>query len=321
MTIKIVVYVPNELGGVRNVTLSLVQGLQSLGHDVCIATNYKEILAHRNRFSSSVLISSLGAGLFNPLFSKSIYILHGFPMVDSQSFFARLLLRAIPIFVRRFGGKLVAVSHLTKVVHERLFGIKVHEVIHNGISDAFFKAPEDGEIEKQKTILYVGRLVEGKGIIEIINAFRNSDAPRLGYSLKFIGAGPLSESIKDASRKISYIKYIGELTEEQKVHELRRAAVFISMNSFEPMGVVFGEAIVTDCKIVAPHCGGHREFIPNGYPFFGCDPFKELSIVSALNHAIKTPFEYVANFDKTYFSYTKRVVPDYIGVLNNLESY
>jgi len=307
-----IIYVPNEIGGVKNVTYSLSMGLKRLGHSVKTVDSIMSLLLAWIDDKSAIFISSLSYGFFNPFFKKSIYILHGFPMHDTQSKIASFILRSIPKYVKFFNGKLIAVSHLTKEIHERLYGIMVDDVIHNGVSSEYFKDVISRKNEKEKNILYVGRIVEGKGVRNIISGYKLSGASDLGYKLVIVGSGSLLGELSSEVGECKDIIFKGEISEGDKVELMNVSDIFISLNSFEPMGVVFAEAIVTGCKIVAPFCGGYREFIPNAYPFFGCDPRRIDTVALAIERAIQIQADNLFDaIDIEYFSYEHRVAPDY----------
>jgi glycosyltransferase involved in cell wall biosynthesis len=307
-----IIYVPNEIGGVKNVTYSLSIGLQSHGHSVKIVNSIKGLLRAWIDIKSPIFISSLSFGIFNPLFKRSIYILHGFPMKDTQNIISAIILRGLPRYIKFFKGKLIAVSHLTREVHERIYGILTDAVIHNGVSSAYYNDKNISIKPKQKIILYVGRIVEGKGIRSIINGFISSKAKEFDYKLIFVGVGSLYGELSCEFLGSYDIIFKGEVSENEKVELMKASEIFISLNSFEPMGVVFAEAIVSNCKIVAPFCGGYREFIPTAYPFFGCDPRRTNTVALAIDRAIQSQAGNIfEDIDIQYFSYEYRVAPDY----------
>ena len=264
----VVVYSPSRLGGVRQVTESLARGIQQCGRRVMLVRSLQGVLRARFSHGASVAILSLETGPCSSLFRRSVYILHGFPVVDSYSRSRRLAVRLAARAARLGGAKIVAVSHLTRAVHERLYGIKVDAVVFNGCSDSFNDRArrKDSNTPRKRYVAYVGRLIDGKGLRNIVHAFHGSQLPSLGYVLKVAGAGPLDEWVKGKAREWPDIEHLGEITEGGKEDLLFGAEAFVSLNDFEPMGVVFVEALVAGCKLVAPFCGGHREFIPPGFP-------------------------------------------------------
>lgn len=67
-------------------------------------------------------------------------------------------------------------------------------------------------------LIYVGRLVENKGVKELLLLMKNLDKKK--YSLKIIGDGPLRSHIIQASYKASNIEYLGYISSKQKLFNL-----------------------------------------------------------------------------------------------------
>lgn len=309
----IVIYVPRKQGGVRHVTQSLATAVSRHGFEVIVAETarqfFRAALEDRSRYG----IGSLAAGFACPLFRRSVYILHGFATHDTHSLARRVVLRVMSRMLGAFGTKLCAVSDLTRMVHERLFGIRVDERIHNGVGEQLLA--RSSSTPKEKLILYVGRLIAGKGVERIVDGFRLSGLAACNYRLALAGDGPLKEVLRDLIGGDPAIDLLGEISEERKITLLNEADIFISLNNFEPMGVVFAEAVVTECKIVAPHCGGHREFIPQHYPMFACDPASAQDVAQALGRAARSDERFRSEQVRDYFSYEKRVAPAYLALL------
>jgi glycosyltransferase involved in cell wall biosynthesis len=313
----LVVYCPREMGGVRHVTEALSDGIEQNGRAVIRAHSLADLM--RARWSgASTAILSLEAGFLAGLYRKSVYILHGFPVVDSYSLARRVAVRAAARLARRGGARLVAVSHLTRAVHERLYGISVDAVIFNGCSGSLHRRaaePRNGST-RHKWITYVGRLIEGKGVKVIVAGFATSTLPSLGYELRIAGGGPLAEWVSEASRRCASIRMLGEISEQAKEDLLFSSEAFVSLNDFEPMGVVFVEAALAGCKIVAPFCGGHREFIPLEHAVSLCDPSSVVSVAAAFDR-LPSLRSMSAPWTSAAFSYPDHVAREYLAVLGD----
>jgi glycosyltransferase involved in cell wall biosynthesis len=96
---------------------------------------------------------------------------------------------------------------------------------------------------------------------------------------------------------------------------MARSSIFVSLSDLEPMGVVFVEAMLAGCAIVAPHFGGHREFIPPGYPLHPCDPGDVASIAAAMNAAARQAAR-GAPVDSRQFDYRASIAPAYLAALD-----
>lgn len=316
-TPPIAVHVPTELGGVRHVTESLSRAIEENGRAVVRVPDARALLRARAAGVKSAILS-LHTGFLAPLFERSVYILHGFPLVHVQSPLRRVAIRAAARVARSGGARLVAVSHLTRAVHENLYGIPVDEVIFNGCSESLHERARVAGMRppKAKAVAFVGRLVEGKGVRAIMEGFLASSLPSRGYVLRFAGAGPLATAIAEIGRRHPEIELLGEVSEAAKEELLLASEAFVSLNSFEPMGVVFVEAVLCGCKVVAPFCGGHREFIPVGHPLAPCDPYDVASIGAAFDRipSMALPGRPA---ELSMFSYRETIAPRYLRALDS----
>ena len=67
-------------------------------------------------------------------------------------------------------------------------------------------------------MIYVGRLVENKGIKELLSLNKNLDKEL--FSLKIVGDGPLKNIVQEASRAYSNIDYVGYVKSKRKLFNL-----------------------------------------------------------------------------------------------------
>lgn len=309
---KIIIYTDNKEGGVRNVTQNLAAGLRSNGHDTYEAETFGEVIRLAIAHPRSAAVLSLSTGVLSFLFSRKVYILHGFATVDTHSWLKSFGLRLIARLAAIFGARLVAVSYLTRAVYERFMGIKVQDVIFNGCSNDFILLNQNPQpYPKEKTVVFIGRLIAGKRVLEAIQGFLISELSHKGYRMQVVGSGPLEQTIKKLYQNNPNIEILGGISDAQKLEVIARSEIFVSLNDFEPMGVVFVEAMMANCKIVAPFCGGHREFIPQGYSLATCDPHMPASIAKAFN-SLESTGAFSGEFRSEIFNYTKSIAPRYL---------
>jgi len=93
-------------------------------------------------------------------------------------------------------------------------------VLYDGIDlDQFFprdRIPARRRLrlaESSPTILYVGRLVEGKGLPELVEAFADVRARLRDAALVLVGAGPLHHDLRERAQRLGvlpFVKLVGE---------------------------------------------------------------------------------------------------------------
>lgn len=102
-------------------------------------------------------------------------------------------------------------------------------------------------------VLFVGRLVEAKGVRDAVEAWRLS---RVSYPLVFVGTGPLRGELESAGFEV-----LGWLPHERMATLYRRAACVLMPSRWqEPCGIAGLEAIAMETPVVAWHSGGVSEW-------------------------------------------------------------
>ena len=106
-------------------------------------------------------------------------------------------------------------------------------------------------------VLFVGRLVEAKGISDAIDAWRRSD---LDLPFVVAGTGPLRREVEAEG-----IEVLGWLDRRRLSAAYRRAAVVVMPSRWqEPFGLVGLEALTLGTPVAAWDSGGVREWHPGG---------------------------------------------------------
>jgi glycosyltransferase involved in cell wall biosynthesis len=119
---------------------------------------------------------------------------------------------------------------------------------------------------RSRSLLFVGRLVEEKGIRALLRAWEQHKAQHPSpLDLRVVGSGPLAE-IVDASGA----KLLGFLPQKEVAREMAIAYGFILPSLNEPWGVVIQEAVISGLPIIASNSCGSVEFFVsrvNGWTF------------------------------------------------------
>jgi len=151
------------------------------------------------------------------------------------------------------------------------FGSKQIEVISLGVDLKRF-TPIKEKRKPFKTILFVGRLVEEKGVLDLYSAFKTY----LGFSkykklrLLIVGEGPLK---KELTKKIITDKLKNYITIEQSSYDLihkiyQKADIFVTPSKTtktweEQYGMVLLEALASGLPIIAYDSGSVGEVLAN----------------------------------------------------------
>jgi glycosyltransferase involved in cell wall biosynthesis len=123
---------------------------------------------------------------------------------------------------------------------------------------------------KKIQLIYVGRLVDTKGIYELIALMKTLDATK--YTLKILGLGPLKEEVIAASETYPNIQYEGFVKDKKKLFELYAQSdvqlLFSKKSKInfweELFGMVIIEAMYCGLVTIATNHVGPRSIIEHG---------------------------------------------------------
>ena len=127
--------------------------------------------------------------------------------------------------------------------------------------------------KKDKTsiqLICVGRLVETKGIRELLLVMQQLDSEK--YTLKIIGDGPLKKEVEEAAATASNIEYLGYVKDKKELFDLYAESdlqLLFSKKSEENFweelfGMVIIEAMYCGLPTVATNHVGPKSIIENG---------------------------------------------------------
>lgn len=148
------------------------------------------------------------------------------------------------------------------------------------------------------TILWCGRLVEGKRLKDVLMAFEIIQKKYSQMRLRVIGGGPLEKEYKEyvAEHGIKNVSFTGSLDPETVRTEMERSGFFVFSSSFEEgWGAVVNEAMNSACAVIAGHAAGSVPFLiknqENGFVF-------ESGNVQSLAETLMSAIQFVSKSKK-----------------------
>ncbi len=148
------------------------------------------------------------------------------------------------------------------------------EIISNGVDSDFFarvKVEEKSEAvnltknEREINVLFVSRLIQGKGLQYIIPEMKRINiACGRKILLTIVGDGPYRrelERIMSESDTESYVSFAGKKNKKELYEYYRKADLFILPSESEGMPNVVLEAMAMGLPILMTPCGGSKELI------------------------------------------------------------
>jgi glycosyltransferase involved in cell wall biosynthesis len=125
----------------------------------------------------------------------------------------------------------------------------------------------DGSARNGTEILFVGRLVPGKGADVLIRAFPGILARQPEATLTVVGGGPERENLDELARRLgieSHIVFAGPVPHTELAKCYRRAALLVLPSREEGFGLVLIEALGCGCPVVASDLPAIRGILGEG---------------------------------------------------------
>jgi glycosyltransferase involved in cell wall biosynthesis len=112
------------------------------------------------------------------------------------------------------------------------------------------------------TVVFVGRLVEAKGVWEVIELARALRSSLPAARVSMMGDGPLRGELERvaASEDLDNVELVGFVSEAEKWRRLRSASLFVSPSREEGWGIAVGEALTAGVPAVVYDLPAYRHF-------------------------------------------------------------
>lgn len=188
------------------------------------------------------------------------------------------LMRRIKRAVLRSADAVVVNSSATRKACEELCPERSYEVIPMGIDTDTFKpagpsAAGDRVQQRDFTVLFVGRLTEDKGVIDLLQALELLQASGARFRAIVVGSGNQEEELRrfvEQRDLRSCVEFTGWVGSEDLVAYYHAADVFVgpsivgSTGWKEALGLVFVEALATGLPVIATDTGGIADVVEDG---------------------------------------------------------
>lgn len=124
--------------------------------------------------------------------------------------------------------------------------------------------------------LYTGGLVQKKRVDAVIKAYSGLKEKHgeLNLSLKIIGGGSEEEELQEMVRELNLkdsVCFMGRRPRKEVLNEMKSAHIFTMISQGETFGMVYLEAMLQGCLVIASRGGGFDGIIEDGINGFLCE--------------------------------------------------
>lgn len=158
--------------------------------------------------------------------------------------------------------KIIALSESLALATQKIgVGRQKITIIPNGVDINVFNP---GQSKRAKIILFVGSLIERKGVIHLINAYRLIQKRHPDSQLIIIGDGPDRAKLTKRASEMGLsenISFLGSQTQSEVKLWMQKAKVFVLPSLEEGLGVVLLEALACGTPCVGSNVGGIPDVI------------------------------------------------------------
>ncbi|KKH68191.1 glycosyltransferase family 4 protein [Methanosarcina mazei] len=204
---------------------------------------------------------------------------------NSQSFFSNIMTPLTKYVLKNADGLIVPGSKALD------FHIKMGAnpnnifIAPNSVDNNFFmtkcseleikklKIETEFNIHGKKIILFVGQLIERKGIIYLLHAYKRLKNEVCETCLIIVGDGYLKSNLIEICFKesIDDVHFTGWVSEDQKISFYSIADIFVLPTMYDVWGLVINEAMACGLPIITTNEAGASEMVVSGENGFVVD--------------------------------------------------
>ncbi|MBA2683406.1 MAG: glycosyltransferase [Gemmatimonadaceae bacterium] len=191
----------------------------------------------------------------------------GYDERNAKLVFAHSMLKPFTRWIWRRASRVVPVCESLGALARETSPRLAYSVIGNGVDLDLFRPDDVGaaKIASKVRCLAVGRLIERKGIADLLRAW--ALLPRDRYQLEIAGGGPQDAALRSLAKELGVdgdVRFAGPLSREEVALRCRRSDMFVLTPYEEAFGNVFAEAIAAGLPVIGSNIGAIPELVENG---------------------------------------------------------
>ena len=223
-------------------------------------------------FMATVFLNIVGANFFiysegiDPLKSRTVF----------KKISLALLVRPLAKLLIIKAKGVLAVSEFA-VEHFKSLGVKPEKIYRFGYFRNIQKVLLKPQLYPRTKLIFVGQLIERKGIQTLLRAIKLIHEKRTDFHLTIIGKGELEASLKnyiETNHLQRLVNFQGIIQSQNVTNYISKADLLILPSLFDGWGMVINEALLCDVPVlVSDQCGAKELIVDNhnGLIFRGND--------------------------------------------------
>jgi glycosyltransferase involved in cell wall biosynthesis len=197
-----------------------------------------------------------------------VHVEHGSSPVQSGGLLVRTVANIVDTVVGkpilRSASEVGAVSQSCADFVKQLSGRQA-TVLYRGMElpAGLIHAPVDGPL----TGCYVGRLLSGKGVADLLDATARLHADGIPLRLRLCGEGADRNALESRTRELGlaeHVDFLGTVDNRTALAEMAKATFFVNPSWSEGLPTTVLEAAAMGCPVIATDVGGTTEIVTDG---------------------------------------------------------
>lgn len=195
------------------------------------------------------------------------------------------LLRPLSRWIWRRADRVVVVCESLGELARGTLPTLAYDVVRNGVDLELFRPGplEPGRPPRPVRCLAVARLVDRKGLDDLLHAFALLDAQ--DFTLEIVGSGPSEQALRQTAERLQLgnrVRFTGSLDRKRTAERYREADLFTLAPLEEAFGNVFAEALAAGLPIVGSDVGGIPELVEHGVNGLLVPPQQPAALATAI---------------------------------------
>jgi colanic acid/amylovoran biosynthesis glycosyltransferase len=168
-------------------------------------------------------------------------------------------------------------------------------IVRCGVDPSVYAPPPSrSESDRAAEILFVGRLLHGKGLTLLFEAMAQLRARGLDVTATVVGDGPARDEIEGSRRRhdlTDHVRFLGSVGQDELRDQYARADIFCLPSFAEGIPVVAMEAMAMELPVVATRIMGIPELVDDGVQGLLVSPGRVDVLTEALDRLVRGPHE------------------------------